>query len=120
VLLDLKLMRRHQLPAAPEPWSRRPLNPHPVDMSAIKSEELYRNALKAQRACFVDGRPVAPMRELLPRMGVVYRASNDPELVPASFLEVKAGERRVPLAFAAMKHFELRDVKGDLEYAERF
>src|SRR5690606_3400309 len=46
VLLDLKLMRRHQLPAAPEPWSRRPLNPHPVDMSAIKSEELYRNALK--------------------------------------------------------------------------
>lgn len=120
VLLDLKLMRRHQLPAAPEPWSRRPLNPHPVDMTAIKSEELYRNALKAQRACFVDGRPVAPMRELLPKMGVVYRASNEPELVPASFLEVKAGERRVPLAFAAMKHFELRDVKGDLEYAERF
>ncbi|MCB9893449.1 MAG: protein kinase [Planctomycetes bacterium] len=120
VLLDLKLMRRHQLPAAPEPWSRRPLNPHPVDLTAIKSEEMYRNALKAQRACFVDNKPVVPMRELMPKMGVVYRASNDPDLVPASFLEVKGGEKRMPLAFAAMKQFELRDVKGDLEYAERF
>ena len=120
VLLDLKLIRRHQLPAAPEPWSRRPLNPHPVDMTNLKTQELYRNALKTQRAAFVENLPVSPMRELLPKMGVVYRASNDPDLVPASFLEVKGGEKRMPLAFAAMKQFELRDVKGDLEYADRF
>ncbi|MCA8947587.1 MAG: hypothetical protein KDB29_15230, partial [Planctomycetes bacterium] len=120
VLLDLKLIRRHQLPAAPEPWSRRPLNPHPVDLTGIKTEELYRNALKKQRAQFTEGRPVVPMRELMPKMGVVYKASNEPDLLPAAFLEVKGGEKRMPLAFVAMKKFDLRDIKGDFEYAERF
>lgn len=120
VLLDLKLMRRHQLPAAPEPWARRPLNPHPVDLTGVNANELYKSALKAQRAEFMEDHPVTPMRELLPRMGIVYKASNEPDLVPASFLEVKGGDKRYPLAFVAMKGFELRDVKGDLEYAERF
>jgi serine/threonine protein kinase/tetratricopeptide (TPR) repeat protein len=120
VLLDLKLIRRHQLPAAPVPWGRRPLNPHPVEMTGLRSEELYRNALKTQRALFSEGRPVTPMRELLPKMGVTHRASTEPELLPASFLEVKGGEKRVPLAFAILKQFELRDVKGELEYADRF
>ncbi|MEZ5991411.1 MAG: protein kinase [Planctomycetota bacterium] len=120
VLLDLKLIRRHQLPAAPEPWSRRPLNPHPVDLTGIKTEELYRNALKKQRAQFTEGRPVVPMRELMPKMGVIYKASNEPDLLPAAVLEVKGGDKRMPLAFVAMKKFDLRDIKGDFEYAERF
>jgi len=120
VLLDLKLIRRHQLPAAPEPWGKRPLNPPPVEMGGLKTEDLYRNSLKHQRAAFTDGRPVVPMRELMVKMGVTHRAGTEPPLLPASFLEVKGGEKRMPLAFAAMKQFELRDVKGDLEYAERF
>ncbi|MBZ0135386.1 MAG: protein kinase [Planctomycetes bacterium] len=120
VLLDLKLMRRHQLPAAPEPWSKRPLNPHPIDLTGVNSNELYKSALKAQRAAFTENLPVTPMRELLPKMGVVYKPGNEPDLVPAGFLEVKGGDRRYPLAFVAMKGFELRDLKGDLEYAERF
>lgn len=120
VLLDLKLIRRHQLPAAPEPWSRRPLNPHPVDLTGVNSQDLYRAALKTQRAAFLDGKPAVPMRELLPKMGIVYRVSNEPELVPASFLELRGGDKRMPLAFAAMKGFEIRDIKGHLEYADRF
>jgi serine/threonine protein kinase len=120
VLLDLKLVRRHQLPAAPVPWGRRPLNPHPVEMAGLKSEELYRNALKTQRALFSEGRPVTPMRDLLPKMGVGYRTSSEPALLPATFLEVKGGDKRMPLAFAALKQFELRDIKGELEYADRF
>ena len=120
VLLDLKLIRRHQLPAAPEPWSRRPLNPHPVDLTGVNSQDLYRAALKTQRSAFLDGKPAVPMRELLPKMGIVYRVSNEPELVPASFLELRAGEKRMPLAFAAMKGFDIRDIKAHLEYADRF
>lgn len=120
VLLDLKLIRRHQMPAAPWPWGKRPLNPPPVEIAGLKTEEIYRSCLKKQREQFAEGRPVTPMREMMPKMGVAARASTDPELQPASFLEVKGGEKRMPLAFAAMKKFELRDIKGDLEYAERF
>jgi tetratricopeptide (TPR) repeat protein/predicted Ser/Thr protein kinase len=120
VLLDLKLIRRHQLPAAPSPWGKRPLNPPPVEMAGLKTEEIYRGCLKTQRTAFGEGRGVTPMRELMPKMGVSLRASTEPELLPASFLELKGGEKRMPLAFAILKKFELRDVKGDLEYAERF
>lgn len=120
VLLDLKLIRRHQLPAAPLPWDERPLNPHPVDLKGVSSNELYKKGLRRQREEFQTGNSVTPLRDVLPELGIVYRASNEPDIVPASFLEVKGGGKRMPLAFAAMRNFELRDVKGDLEYAERF
>ncbi len=118
VLLDLKLVRRHQLPAAQNPWSKRPLNPHPVDLTGLKSEELYRAGLKAQRELFTAGKPVVPLRELLPRMGVVYRAGKDPELLPASFLEVRVNDRRMPLAYIAGRGFR-PDGVGEIQYGER-
>ncbi|MCC7508755.1 MAG: protein kinase [Planctomycetes bacterium] len=119
VLVDLKLIRRHQLPVAPSPWGRRPLNPHPIDLRGMDSQKLYRDGLKTQREQFIHGRSVTPLRDMYPKMGVVYRADNEPELLPATFLELRCQDRRMPLAFAAGKRFEVEGCHT-LQFAERF
>lgn len=58
VLTDLKLIRRHQLPAAEAPWGKRPLNPAPVDLQATRCDEVYRRGLRQQRDAFRAGKPV--------------------------------------------------------------
>lgn len=120
LLLDLKLIRRHQLPATPSPWAKRPLNPEPVDLTGQSSEKLYKNALEMQRELFGAGRQVVPMRELLPKMGVKPRAGADAPLTPANFLELRCGEKRMTLASAAKYGFAPPDCEDKLSYGERF
>ncbi|MBX3474051.1 MAG: protein kinase [Planctomycetes bacterium] len=120
LLLDLKLIRRHQLPAAPSPWGRRTLNPQPLDLAGQSSEKLYKNALEMQRELFGAGKAVVPMRELLPKMGAKPRAVTDPGLVPATFLETRCGEKRMPLATVARYQFAPPECEDKLGYGERF
>ncbi|MBE7490980.1 MAG: protein kinase [Planctomycetes bacterium] len=120
LLLDLKLIRRHQLPAAPSPWGKRPLNPEPVDLSGHSSEQLYKNALEMQRELFGAGKQVVPMRELLPKMGLKPRAGADAPLTPATFLELRCGDKRMPLAGAARYGFAPPECEDRLYYGERF
>jgi tetratricopeptide (TPR) repeat protein len=119
VLLDLKLIRRHQLPAAPAPWASRPLNPQPVDLRGLNTQQMYRDGLKAQREQFVSGRPVTPLRETFMKMGVKFRAPTEPELYPPNYIELRCDERRMPLAEAAAKHFRVEGCPN-LRVAERF
>lgn len=119
VLVDLKLIRRHQLPAAPAPWAKRPLNPPPLDLRGVDSEQLYRDGLKAQREQFVNGQPVTPLRELFIRAGIKPRADGEPELQPPGFLEVRCDERRLALTDAAARQFSIEDCRV-MQYAERF
>ena len=118
VLTDLKLLRRHQLPAADAPWNRRPLNPSAVDVGATKCEDVYRKGLKAQRESFRANKPVKPLREILPALGVVFRKSGDPALMPSNFLEFEVGEKRQTLAQVVAREYKFE--KEKILYASRF
>ncbi|MCC6466238.1 MAG: protein kinase [Planctomycetes bacterium] len=120
LLLDLKLIRRHQVPAAAAPWNRRPLNPEPVNCAAQGSENLYYRALEQQREAFRAGKPVQPMREIMPRLGVTYLKTGQPPLLPQDFLEARCGERRVSLAAAAANGFAIAGCTEPLQCGERF
>ena len=120
LLADLKLIRRHQLPGASAPWKRRPLNPDPVDAARCDCEAIYMQGLKLQRESFRAGERVAPLREILPGLGLAYRAKGDPDLLPGSFLTVAYGDKVVPLAFAAGHRFSPPDCDGKAVYAGRF
>ncbi|MCC6572826.1 MAG: protein kinase [Planctomycetes bacterium] len=119
LLTDLKLLRRHQIPATAAPWQKRSLNPEPVDLLTIDCEDVYRKGLKVQRDAFKAGQPVRPLRDLLPGLGVIYRATHEPSLVPANFLTVSSNGSRWPLAVAAAKNFQPDNVSA-LSYADRF
>lgn len=121
LLLDLKLIRRHQLPATPSPWGKRALNPDPIELApGATSEKLYKQALEMQRGLFGAGKPVVPMRDLLPKMGVKHKPAAEAPLLPAAFLETRCGEKRMPLVFAAKQGFAPPDCDGKLGYGERF
>ncbi len=118
VLLDLKLIRRHQLPATPAPWGKRPLNARLLDLAGRDPQQMYRDGLKAQREQFTAGKPVSPLREVFVRGGLKYRESSEPDLLPPDFLELRAGDARLTLAQAAGDRFVCDG--GAPEYAERF
>lgn len=119
VLVDLKLIRRHQLPAAPSPWSKRPLNPPPLDLRGVHSEQLYRDGLKSQREQFVNGKPVTPLRELFMQAGIKPRGDGEPALLPPGFLEIHCDERRLALSDVAQQQFQVQDC-GEMRFSERF
>ncbi len=118
LLMDLKLIRRHQIPTAETPWSRRPLNPSAVDVSATKCDEIYRRGLRQQRDAFRAGKPVKPLREILPTLGVVFRKSGDPALMPSNFLEFEVGEKRQTLAQVVAREYKFD--KEKVVFADRF
>jgi hypothetical protein len=118
LLVDLKLIRRHQLVAAPWPWGARPLNPPGLDLSGVSSEQVYLEALKIQRAQVTDGKPVTPLRELLSGFGVMSRPAAE-AILPDRFLEVRFGEARATLEDAAGAGFAPRGGTPAV-FAERF
>jgi len=120
LLVDLKLIRRHQLPVAPSPWHKRPLNPPRAEFDSKASQKLYRDGLSVQRSEFTHGNPVTPLRRVLPTLGVKPRADTDPPLLPPTFIELRCGERRVPLAEAAAQRFELPDCGTGPTWTDRF
>jgi serine/threonine protein kinase/tetratricopeptide (TPR) repeat protein len=120
LLVDLKLMRRHQLPVTPLPWGDRPLNPPGINAGGKDAQTLYRAGLKSQREEFTQGMPVTPLRELLPGMGVTTREAQDQPLTPPSFLELRCGNRRLTLAEAAEAGFEPPDCGGGPTFTDRF
>jgi tetratricopeptide (TPR) repeat protein len=119
VLVDLKLIRRHQLPATPSPWQRRPLNPRGLNLAGLDSQQMYRDGLKVQREQFTAGKPVTPLRELFKDTGLKTREGGDPEMVPVDYLELKCGERRLSLADAAKNGLQAEGCSA-LEFAGRF
>lgn len=119
VLLDLKLIRRHQLPVTPAPWDRRPLDPRRVDLTGIDSKQIYSDSLKIQRDEFTNGKPVTPLRKLLPQAGIAFKKAERLEMRPSEFLEVYDNETRLSLKTAADSMFAPQHGKY-LEYADRF
>ncbi|RIK59669.1 MAG: hypothetical protein DCC64_15660 [Planctomycetota bacterium] len=118
VLTDLKLIRRHQLPAAEAPWGKRPLNPAPVDLQATRCDEVYRRGLRQQRDAFRAGKPVKPLREIMLGQGVTFKKSGDPALMPSNFLEFEVGSRRQTLAQVVARDYKFDQEK--IVFAERF
>lgn len=119
VLLDMKLIRRHQLPVTPSPWEKRALDPRRIDLADVNSKQIYSDSLKFQRDEFTSGKPVTPLRKLLMNAGVKFKKSERMEMLASEFLEVQDDEHRISLKTAAESMFEPQHGKH-LEYADRY
>ncbi|MHC4840512.1 MAG: protein kinase domain-containing protein [Planctomycetota bacterium] len=119
LLLDMKLIRRHQLPVSPSIWEKRPLDPRRIDLTGIESKLIYSDALRTQRDEFTAGKPVTPLRKLLLDGEIKFKNSDRLEMRPSEFLEVSDDEHRLSLKDAAATDFAPAHGKY-LEYADRY